>query len=147
MLTGHSVHASSFHIAPSLALTAMGGASITCKVRLWRSGIIWSALSFIVGLGNLACSSIIARHLALNPGEFGYGNTALDFVNFLGLPLQMLSMSVTHYIAHFRSKNDDARLQGLLAGCQKLLFWRPWCCANPWGDSSISREPASWWQC
>jgi len=101
----------------------MGGASITCKVRLWRSGIIWSALSFIVGLGNLACSSIIARHLALNPGEFGYGNTALDFVNFLGLPLQMLSMSVTHYIAHFRSKNDDARLQGLLAGCQKLLFW------------------------
>ena len=35
----------------------------------------------------------------------------------------MLGMSVVHYIAHFRSKNDEARLQGLLAGCQKLLFW------------------------
>jgi O-antigen/teichoic acid export membrane protein len=104
-------------------LTAAGSASITCKVKLWRSGIIWSALSFVSGLGNLACSSIIGHHLAPYPGEFGYGNTALDFVNFLGLPLQMLSMSVVHYIAHFRSKNDHARLQGLLAGCQKLLFW------------------------
>jgi len=32
-------------------------------------------------------------------------------------------MSVVHYIAHFRARNDEARLQGLLAGCQKLLFW------------------------
>jgi O-antigen/teichoic acid export membrane protein len=80
-------------------------------------------MSFVVGLCNLACSSIIAHHLANYPGEFGYGNTALDFVGFLGLPLQMLNMSVVHYIAHFRSKNDVARLQGLLAGCQRLLFW------------------------
>jgi O-antigen/teichoic acid export membrane protein len=101
----------------------VGTASITCQVKLWRSGIIWSALSFVIGLGNLACSSIIARNLNNHPGEFGYGNTALDFVNFLGLPLQMLNMSVVHYIAHFRSKNDDARLQGLLAGCQRLLLW------------------------
>jgi len=107
----------------SLPLTAAGGASITCKVKLWRSGIVWSALSFVAGLGNFACSSIIGHHLAPYPGEFGYGNAALDFVTFLGLPLQMLGMSVVHYIAHFRSKNDEARLQGLLAGCQKLLFW------------------------
>jgi hypothetical protein len=92
-------------------------------VKLWRSGIIWTALSFLAGLGNLACSAIIGHHLAAHPGEFGHGNTALDFVTFLGLPLQMLNMSVVHYIAHFRSRNDDARLQGLLAGCQKLLFW------------------------
>jgi hypothetical protein len=92
-------------------------------VKLWRSGLFWSVLSFIAGLGNLACSSIIARNLKPVAGEFGHANTALDFVTFLGLPLQMLSMSIVHYIAHFRSKNDHARLQGLLAGCQKFLFW------------------------
>jgi O-antigen/teichoic acid export membrane protein len=92
-------------------------------VKLWRSGVIWSTLSFVGGLINLACSAVIGHHLAPYPGEFGYGNTALDFVTFLGLPLQILNMSVVHYIAHFRSKNDEARLQGLLAGCQKLLFW------------------------
>jgi O-antigen/teichoic acid export membrane protein len=74
-------------------------------------------------MGNLACSSILGHHLAPYPGEFGYCNTLLDFVGFLGLPLQMLSMSLIHYIAHFRSRNDQARLQGLLAGCQKLLLW------------------------
>jgi hypothetical protein len=91
-------------------------------VKLWRSGIFWSVLSFVAGLGNLACSAIIARNLKPFTGEFGVSSAALDFVTFLGLPLQMLSMSVVHYIAHFRSKNDAARLQGLLAGCQKLLL-------------------------
>jgi hypothetical protein len=92
-------------------------------VKLWRSGVFWSALSFVAGLGNFACSSIIARNLNSIPGEFSDSTTALDYVNFLGLPLQMLSMSMVHYIAHFRSKNDEARLQGLLAGCQRFLFW------------------------
>jgi hypothetical protein len=77
----------------------------------------------VAGLGNLVCSSIIARNLNSTTGEFGASTTALDFVNLLSLPLQMLNMSVVHYIAHFRSKNDEARLQGLLAGCQKFLFW------------------------
>jgi hypothetical protein len=77
----------------------------------------------VASLGNLWCSSIIARNLNFDQGEFGASSSALDFVTFLGLPLAMLSMSVVHYIAHFRSKNDEARLQGLLAGCQKLLFW------------------------
>jgi len=74
-------------------------------------------------LGNFACSSIIARNLNSNAGEFGDSTAALDFVTFLALPLAMLNMSVVHYIAHYRSKNDEARLQGLLAGCQKFLFW------------------------
>jgi hypothetical protein len=107
----------------SLPLTATGDDSITCQVKLWRSGIFWSALSLVAGLGNFACSSIIARNLNSTSGEFGLSTTALDYVNFLGLPLQMLSMSVVHYIAHFRSKNDEARLQGLLAGFQRFLFW------------------------
>jgi hypothetical protein len=34
----------------------------------------------------------------------------------------MVSTSVIHYIAHFRGQNDEARLQGLLAGCQKFLL-------------------------
>jgi hypothetical protein len=111
------------HPNPSLPLTVAGGASIPCQVKLWRSGIIWSALSFVSLLGNLACISIIGHHLESHSGEFGASYTALDFVTFLGLPLQIFNMSVVHYIAHFRSKNDEARLQGLLAGCQKLLFW------------------------
>ena len=74
-------------------------------------------------MGNLACSFILGHRLAPFPGEFGYCNTLLDFAGFLGLPLQMLNMSVVHYVAHFRARNDEARLQGLLAGCQKLLLW------------------------
>ncbi len=106
-----------------MTLTPASSDSITCKVKLWRSGIFWSVLSFVSGLGNLACSSVIARNLKPTNGEFGASSSALDFVTFLGLPLSMLNMSVVHYIAHFRSKNDEARLQGLLAGCQKLLLW------------------------
>ena len=34
----------------------------------------------------------------------------------------MVSTALVHYIAHFRGQNDEARLQGLLAGCQKFLF-------------------------
>jgi O-antigen/teichoic acid export membrane protein len=104
-------------------LTAAHCARITCKVKLWRSGVFWSVLSFAGGLGNFACSSIIAHNLNSNIGEFGASTSALDFVNLLSLPLQMLNMSVIHYIAHFRAKNDEARLQGLLAGCQRFLFW------------------------
>jgi O-antigen/teichoic acid export membrane protein len=74
-------------------------------------------------MGNFLCSSIIARNLNFDKGEFGASSSALDFVTLLGLPLTMLNMSVVHYIAFFRSTNDEARLQGLLAGCQKLLFW------------------------
>jgi O-antigen/teichoic acid export membrane protein len=108
-------------------LTAACSARITCKVKLWRSGVFWSALSFVGSLGNFLCSSIIARNLYANPGDFSDSTTALDYVNFLGLPLQMLSMSMVHYISHFRSKNDEARLQGLLAGCQRFLFWATVC--------------------
>ena len=104
-------------------MTAARSGSITCKVKLWRSGIFWSVLSFVASLGNLWCSSIIARNLSFDKGEFGASSSALDFVTLLGLPLSMLNMSVVHYIAHFRSRNDEARLQGLLAGCQKLLLW------------------------
>lgn len=90
-------------------------------MKLWRSGIFWAALSFVAGLGHLACSSVIARNLNSTPGDFGASSAAMDFVTLLGLPLQMFGMSLIHYISYFRSKNDEARLQGLLASCFSLL--------------------------
>jgi len=63
---------------------------------------------------------MIARRIS--PPEFGYSNTTLTFIGFLSLPLSMISTALIHYIAHFRGQNDEARLQGLLAGCQKFFL-------------------------
>jgi O-antigen/teichoic acid export membrane protein len=90
-------------------------------VKLWRSGIVWSVLGFVGGLGNLVFTAMMKGRLS--DTEYGYSNTTLfSFIGFLGLPLSMVSTSVIHYIAHFRGQNDNARLQGLLAGCQKILL-------------------------
>ena len=59
------------------------------------------------------------------PGQSGISATStapLGFIGLLGLPLVIATTSVTHYIAHFRATGDEARLQGLLAGCRKFLF-------------------------
>lgn len=88
---------------------------------MWRSGVIWSVLGFVGGLGYYVFNAMIARWLS--PTEYGYANTTLTgFISFLGLPLAMVSTSLIHYIAYFRGQNDEARLQGLLAGCQKFLL-------------------------
>jgi O-antigen/teichoic acid export membrane protein len=89
-------------------------------VKLWRSGIIWSVLGFVGGVGNLVFTTMMKRHLP--DTEYGYSNTTLTYIGFLGLPLSMISTSLVHYIAHYRGQNDEARLQGLLAGCQKFLL-------------------------
>ncbi len=89
-------------------------------MKLWRSGIFWSVLSFIGGLGNYLFSALIGHRLTQE--EFGFANSTLDFIAFLGLPLQMVSTALIHYIAYFRGKNDDARLRGLLAGCRNFLL-------------------------
>jgi hypothetical protein len=90
-------------------------------VKLWRSGIVWSVLSFLGGLGNFAFNAIMLRQIP--SAEFGYFGNALTGLNaFLGMPLLMVSTAIVHYIAHFRGQNDEARLQGLLAGCQKFLL-------------------------
>jgi O-antigen/teichoic acid export membrane protein len=89
-------------------------------VKLWRSGIFWSVLSFVSGLGYFAFNAVIARQLS--PAEYGYSSTIVTgFVSFLSLPTSIVSASLIHYIAHFRGQNDEARLQGLLAGCQRFL--------------------------
>jgi O-antigen/teichoic acid export membrane protein len=90
-------------------------------VKLWRSGIIWSVLGFVGNLGYFVFSAMIARRLS--PSELGYSSTILTgIIGFLGLPLTMVSTALIHYIAYFRGQNDEARLQGLLAGCQKFLL-------------------------
>ena len=86
-----------------------------------QSGIILSAASFLVGLGNFAFQAIIGRQLK-ESGEYGLVNTTLGYVGLLSLPLLIATTAITHYIARYDFHGDDARLQGLLAGCRKFLF-------------------------
>ena len=95
--------------------------SISRAGKLMQSGIILSAASFLTGLGNFAFQAIIGHHLK-ESGEFGLVNTTLSYVGLLGLPLAIATTAITHYIARFSHHGDDARLQGLLAGCRKFLF-------------------------
>lgn len=63
----------------------------------------------------------MARYLT--KAEFGNFNSALTgFISFLSLPVAIISTALIHHIAHYRGTNDDARLQGLLAGAQKSLL-------------------------
>jgi hypothetical protein len=89
-------------------------------MSLWRSGIFWAALGFIGGLGNLVFQIIMKRRLP--EVEFGHATTLLGATTFFGLPMQMASTAVIYYAAHFKSHNDQSRLQGLLAGCRSFLF-------------------------
>lgn len=89
--------------------------------RLWQSGIILSAASFLTGLGNFAFQSIIGHKLK-ESGEYGLANSTLGYVGLLGLPLLIATTAITHHIARYDFHGDDARLQGLLAGCRKFLF-------------------------
>ena len=58
----------------------------------------------------------------MSTAECGYTNSALKLIDLLGLPLAIISYSLVHYIAHFRAKDDDARLQGLISGYQSFLL-------------------------
>jgi hypothetical protein len=90
--------------------------------NLLQSGIIFSAISFVTGLGNLAFQGVLGRHLS-GPGQYGNANSALGgLMTLLGLLPAVAALAVTHYIAHFNASGDSARLQGLLLGCRKFLF-------------------------
>lgn len=90
--------------------------------NLLQSGIIFSAISFLTGLGNLAFQGVLARHLKVQ-GQFGDANTALGgLMILLGLLPSLAAFAVTHYIAHFHFSGDTARLHGLLLGCRRFLF-------------------------
>jgi len=90
--------------------------------KLLQSGIIYSAINFLTGLGNLAFQSVLGNHLQ-SQGQYSHANSAINgFMPLLGLPPQVAIFAVTHYIAHFNAIGDTARLQGLLAGSRKFLF-------------------------
>ncbi len=90
--------------------------------KLWRSGVVFSVASFVAGLVHLAFQSVIGHQLGRRTGEYGYVNVTLNFIAFISLPLSIGTTAVTHYIAHFQAKGDEARFQGLLSGCRKFLF-------------------------
>jgi O-antigen/teichoic acid export membrane protein len=89
--------------------------------NLWRSGIILTAVSFLIGLGNYAFQAIIGRLLA-HDGEYGLANNIIGLAGLLSLPLAIATTAITHYIARFKFGGDDARLEGLMAGCRKSLL-------------------------
>jgi hypothetical protein len=90
--------------------------------RLLQSGIVFSAISFVTGLGNMAFQSVMGRHLQ-GQGQYGNANSTINgFMPLLGMMPAIATFAVTHYIAHFNTCGDHARLQGLLAGCRKFLF-------------------------
>lgn len=98
----------------------MKGKSLTGS--LLQSGIIFSAISFFTGIGNMAFQGVIARHLKLQ-GQYGSANSALNaFMPLLGLIPSIATFAVAHYIAHYIAIGDNARLQGLLRGCRQFLF-------------------------
>ena len=78
--------------------------------KLLKSGLIFSAISFVTGLGNLAFQGVMGRHLK-GPGQYGDANSALScLMMVLGLLPAVAVFAVTHYIAHFNASGDSARL-------------------------------------
>jgi hypothetical protein len=89
---------------------------------LLRTGIVFSVISFVTGLGNMAFQGVMARHLK-EQGQYGNANSALNaLMPLLSLLPSIATFAVAHYIAHFNARGDSARLQGLLSGCRKFLF-------------------------
>lgn len=89
---------------------------------LLKSGLIFSAISFLTNTGNLAFQAVLGRHLTTS-GDYAQANSALNAIMpLLALLPAVAAFAVTHYIAHFNALNDHARLQGLLVGCRKFLF-------------------------
>lgn len=90
--------------------------------KLLQSGIIYTAINFLTGLGNMAFQAVMGHKLKL-PGQYGHANSVINaLMPLLGLATQVAIMAVTHYIAHFNAIGDTGRLQGLLAGCRRFLL-------------------------
>ena len=90
--------------------------------KLLQSGIIFTAISFVTGLGNLAFQAVLGRHLK-GEGQYGDANSALGgLMTLLALMPAVATIAVTHYVAHFNTSGDSARLEGLLRGCRRFLF-------------------------
>jgi hypothetical protein len=94
--------------------------------KLLQSGLIFSAISFLTGLGHLAFQVIIGHHLQ-SGGQFGDANSAVSgFLPLLSLLPAAATFTVTHFIAHYQSIGDRERLNGLFLGCRKFLLRLTW---------------------
>jgi hypothetical protein len=91
------------------------------KEKILHSGIIFTALSLITGVGNFIFLTLCATALKAS-GEFGAFGQTTTFVGLLGLPMLMASTAIVHHIAHYQSAGNEARLQGLLVGCRSFLL-------------------------
>ena len=95
----------------------------SAATSLLQSGLIFSAISFITSLGHFGFQAIIGRYLN-SQGDYGGANSIITaFIPLLGLLPATATFAVTHYIAHYNTCGDRARLQGLLLGCRKFLLW------------------------
>ncbi len=105
-----------------MATVAPKNESRSSARKLLESGLIFAAINFLTALGNMAFQSVLGHHLQVQ-GQYGTANSAINaLMPLLGLPPQIAIFAVTHYIAHFNSLGDTARLQGLLAGCRRFVF-------------------------
>ena len=91
------------------------------KEKILQSGIIFTAISFVVGGGHFVLQGILRRNLSAS-GEYGLTGATESFTALLGLPLLVAITAVTHHVAHFRGTGDEARLNGLLVGCRSFLL-------------------------
>ena len=88
---------------------------------LIQSGLIYAVVNFVTALGNMAFFAVMVRHLKA-AGQYSDANSAQNgFIPLLGLLSSIALFAVTHFIAHYKACGDEARLQGLLAGCRKFL--------------------------
>src|SRR5581483_1804820 len=90
--------------------------------NVWRTGIIFTAAQFLTLAIGFGFQMTVRRELGDRTGEFGFFQTLVIFIGFLGLPVAIAAQAVTHYIARFHLASDSERLHGLLAGCRKFLF-------------------------
>jgi len=90
---------------------------------LIQSGLIYTIIQFATALGNMAFSAVMVRNLP-SAGQYSDANSAINgFIPLLGLTPSIALFAVAHYIAHYKACGDEARLQGLLAGCRKFLLY------------------------
>jgi len=90
--------------------------------KLLQSGVIFAVINSLTLLIHSVFQFIVSPELGGKTGEFGLVLATIAFIAFLGLPLNIATQAVTHYIARFHFGGDDVRLHGLLAGCRKFLF-------------------------
>ena len=90
---------------------------------LLQSGLIFSVVNFLTGAGNLAFQAVVVSRLPPD-GQYGDANSAISgFLPLLGLVSLVATFAITHYVAHYQTIKDHDRLQGLILGCRKFLFW------------------------